>query len=61
MTEVVQEIVWSEQMKAMIQPRCIEELQEVIDLTGRVSFLGFRESVDITGQSFVVEFGLLVT
>ena len=48
-------------MKAMIQPRCIEELQEVIDLTGRVSFLGFREAVDITGQSFVVEFGLLVT
>lgn len=61
MTEVVQEIVWSEQMKAMIQSRCIKRPQEVSDLTGLVGFLCSRDADFITGQSFVVDGGLTVT
>ena len=38
-TEVARETVSPEQMKAMIQSRCIKRPQEVSDLTGVVGFL----------------------
>lgn len=60
-TEVARETVSPEQMKAMIQSRCIKRPQEVSDLTGLVGFLCSREANFITGQSFVVDGGLTVT
>ena len=60
-TEVARETVSPEQMKAMIQSRCIKRPQEVSDLTGLVGFLCSREADFITGQSFVVDGGLTVT
>ena len=60
-TEVARETVSLEQMKVMIQSRCIKRPQEVSDLTGLVSFLCSREADFITGQSFVVDGGLTVT
>jgi 3-oxoacyl-[acyl-carrier protein] reductase len=60
-TEVARETVSPEQMKAMIQSRCIKRPQEVSDLTGVVGFLCSKEADFITGQSFVVDGGLTVT
>ncbi|CAI8391068.1 MAG: SDR family oxidoreductase [Oceanospirillales bacterium TMED33] len=60
-TEVARETVSPEQMKAMIQSRCIKRPQEVSDLTGVVGFLCSQEADFITGQSFVVDGGLTVT
>lgn len=60
-TEVARETVSPEQMKAMIQSRCIKRPQEVSDLTGVVGFLCAKEADFITGQSFVVDGGLTVT
>ena len=60
-TEVARETISPEQMKAMIQSRCIKRPQEVSDLTGLVGFLCSREADFITGQSFVVDGGLTVT
>ena len=60
-TEVPRETVSPEQMKAMIQARCIKRPQEVSDLTGLVGFLCSDEAGFITGQSFVVDGGLVVT
>ena len=60
-TEVARETVSPEQMKAMIQSRCIKRPQEVSDLTGVVGFLCSKEAEFITGQSFVVDGGLTVT
>lgn len=60
-TEVARETVSPEQMKAMIQSRCIKRPQEVSDLTGVVGFLCSQEADFITGQSFVVDCGLTVT
>ena len=60
-TEVARETVSPEQMKAMIQSRCIKRPQEVSDLTGVVGFLCSKEADFITGQSFVVDGGLIVT
>ena len=60
-TEVARETVSPEQMKAMIQSRCIKRPQEVSDLTGMVGFLCSKEADFITGQSFVVDGGLIVT
>ena len=60
-TEVARETVSPEQMKAMIQSRCIKRPQEVSDLTGLVGFLCAKEAEFITGQSFIVDGGLTVT
>ena len=60
-TEVARETVSPEQMKAMIQSRCIKRPQEVSDLTGVVGFLCAKEAEFITGQSFIVDGGLTVT
>jgi 3-oxoacyl-[acyl-carrier protein] reductase len=60
-TEVARETVSPEQMRVMIQSRCIKRPQEVSDLTGLVGFLCSREADFITGQSFVVDGGLTVT
>ena len=60
-TEVARETVSPEQMKAMIQSRCIKRPQAVSDLTGVVGFLCSKEADFITGQSFVVDGGLTVT
>ena len=57
-TEVARETVSPEQMKAMIQSRCIKRPQEVSDLTGMVGFLCSKEADFVTGQSFVVDGGL---
>ena len=60
-TEVPRDTVSPEQMKAMIDARCIKRPQTVADLTGIVGFLCSEESGFITGQSFVVDGGLVVT
>ena len=60
-TEIPRETVSPEQMAAMVKARCIKRPQQVSDLTGLVGFLCSPEAGFITGQSFVVDGGLVVT
>jgi 3-oxoacyl-[acyl-carrier protein] reductase len=58
-TEVPRDTVSPEQMQAMINSRCLKRPQNVDDLSGIISFLCSDRSGFITGQSFVIDGGIV--
>ncbi|MBI2768031.1 MAG: SDR family oxidoreductase [Burkholderiales bacterium] len=58
-TEIPRQTVTPAQKQAQIAMRCIQREANVDDLTGTVAFLASDESRFISGQSFVVDGGLV--